>query len=171
MKTNTTTTRKNICFAYFADGKFIGWYADTAGSIRENSPKLYGNSEQQIATITENFRYKLSKLSTPSAIAIASGIAGLGLIDNSLNADKTNLSQYENIELRITECPHYDGPNPNYDKDKYMEWLDAEKAMAGDNFKYSNCPKELDNWIYADYAKIKEWASNEPTEFIGTITK
>ncbi len=171
METTTTKTRKNICFAYFADGKFIGWYADSAGSIRENSPKIYGHSEEQISVITENFRYKLSKLSTPSVLADYVGLPGLGLLDNSLNADKTNLSQYNDIQLKITECPHYDGPNPNFDKEKYAEWLNAEKAMNGDNFRYSNCPKELENWIYADYNKVKEWASIEPTKFIGIITK
>ena len=55
--------RKPICFAYFADGKFLGWYADSWGSIRKDSPKIYGYSEDQVETITKNFRHKMSKLS------------------------------------------------------------------------------------------------------------
>ena len=29
----TNTNRKSICFAYFADGKFIGWYGGTFGPV------------------------------------------------------------------------------------------------------------------------------------------
>ena len=52
--------RKNICFAYFGDKTFIGWYDDTGGSIRKH-PKIYGNSKSQIEVIERNFRSKMEK--------------------------------------------------------------------------------------------------------------
>ena len=34
--------RKTVCFEYFADGNFLGWYSDSFGTITKNQPKLYG---------------------------------------------------------------------------------------------------------------------------------
>ena len=162
--------RECICFAYFADGKFIGWYADSFGSIRKNSPKIYDNSESQISIIEKNFRYKISSINEKRNLAAIS--PNLSIIDNSLNNDSANLAQYKNIELRIVPCPIYDGPNPEFDSAAYESWYENELREKGPNFKYSDCPKEskYQNWIYCDYTLVKEWASNEPTEFLKTIT-
>jgi hypothetical protein len=161
-----TTKRQSVCFAYFADGKFLGWYADSFGSIR-NSPKIYGNTENQKEIILKNFRHKLAELNKESTIGKHD--SRLSVIDRSLNADKTDLMQYNDIELRVVECPEYDGPNPNYDAVKYKAWLEKERAEKLDKFKYANCPPELNNWLYADYSKVKEWASKEPTQFLETM--
>jgi len=89
----------------------------------------------------------------------------LTILDSSIDNNKKQLSQYKTVELRIVDCPEYDGPNPKYNEAKYKKWVKKEKAEKGVNFKYANCPKELDNWIYSDYAKVKAWASIEPKEF------
>lgn len=159
--------KKSICFAYFGDGKFLGWYGDTLGSIRENSPKVYIYSSEQINTISHNFNSKISELNEKSKLAKSD--SGLSLIDNGLNYDKEILLQYKNIELKIVECPEYDGPNPDFDEKKFREWVEKEQKEKGNDFKFANCPPEINNWIYCDYKKVKEWASKEPTEFIGEI--
>lgn len=176
---------KSICFAYFGDGKFLGWYADSFGSIRPQSPKIYRYSSEQLETIGHNFTNKISELNEKSTIA--KNDSGLSLIDNGLNEDKDILLQYKNIELRIVECPEYDGPNPDFNEDaweKLMAERDKQMKEAGifdipgpslerfeavEKFNEENPKPKCNNWIYADYKKIKEWASKEPTEFIGEI--
>ena len=133
------TTRKSVCYAYYGDGKFLGWYADSFGSVRPNSPKVYGDTEKQREVITKNFRNKLSKLNEKSELDLRNPL-GSTLLNNGLNKDKDELSKFLNVELRVVECPEYDGPG-----DKRGEW------------------------IYADYAKVKEWASTEPTEFLDVV--
>lgn len=169
METLTQTKRKTVCFAYFGDGKFLGWYADTCGSVRKNSPKLYGYTEDQVETIKNNFRNNLSDLNEKSDLG--NFVHGLSLMDKSLNEDKEELSKYSSVELRVVECPYYDGPNPNYDDAKYVAWVENERSEKGNDFKFADCPTELNHWLYCDYAKVKEWASVEPTEFLETILK
>jgi hypothetical protein len=152
--------RKSVCFAYFGDGKFLGWYADTCGSIRSTGPKIYGYSSGQMETITTNFRSKLKKLGDKSNIG--SIIPGLRLLDNSLNADSNILAQYKTVELRVVECPVFDGPNPNFDEKRHENWIAYDRKPM-----YEPCNP---SWIYADYTKVNEWASNEPTEFLEVIT-
>jgi len=133
---------RTICYAYYGDNKFLGWHADSFGSIRENSPKLYRNSKEQNEIISKSFKYKIAKIKEKSNISSRNAsLIGLKIIDESINKDAFNLSQYKQIELRSVECPYYDGPN------------------SDDNAK----------WIYADYTLVKEWASKEPTEFINII--
>ena len=150
--------QKTICFAYYGDGKFLGWYADTLGSLRPNSPKLYGNSQRQIDVITKNFKGKIAKLKTDYQLSNPNEL--FQSVNDSLNSDNLLLSQYGKIELRVVECPYYDGENPNFDIQDYREWL--KTAIKGDNY-------HTDSWIYADYTKVKEWASTEPTDFLFTI--
>ena len=100
---------KKICYAYYGDGKFLGWYADSFGSIRPNSPKIYSNSEIQNQIITKNFRYKIDKIKEKSDMAGRNArLIGLKVLDDSLNKDSSNLSQYKQIELRSVECPYED---------------------------------------------------------------
>lgn len=185
METTTTTKRKSVCFAYFADGKFIGWYADSWGSIREDEPKVYGYTPEQVEIITKNFRYKLSTLAEESKLG--EKVLGLNLIDNSVNADRKELSQYSEVELRAVECPYYDGPNPDFDEAAYEVQVEKQKEQmkaegifdipgpslermdAVTEFHKRFPSPECNNWIYVDYKKVKEWAKNEPTEFLETI--
>jgi hypothetical protein len=174
-----------VCFAYFGDGKFLGWYADSFGSVRENSPKVYGYTERQVGVITSNFRSKIAKLADKSDLAKLDG--RLGLIDAGMELDKAELSQYENVELKIVVCPEYDGPNPDFDKEAYKkltnerwkllvaEGIDdlpagSERNARVAEFETRHPSPKCDNWTYCDYSKVSEWAKNEPTEFFGTIT-
>lgn len=153
--------RKAVCCAYFGDGKFLGWYADSCGSIRSKGPKIYGYSPEQMATITENFRYKVNKLDKKSDLG--SIVPGLTLLDRSWDNDSKILSQYQTVELRVVECPEYDGPNPDFDKVRHENWTAYDRKPF-----YEPCNP---NWIYADYTKVNEWAEQEPTEFLEVITK
>ena len=176
-----------MCFAYFGDGKFLGWYADTSGSIRKNEPKVYGDSPEQRAIIEKNFKSKMARLNEKSTLGAIPGYAGLTIIDESLNDDKHELLKYKDVELRIVECPIYDGPNPDFDKVAYAKLVEEQhKQMVAEGIFIIPAPSiersravmefhkrvptpECNNWIHADYKKVKEWASAEPTEFIATV--
>ncbi len=186
MTTQTQKALKSICFAYFADGKFIGWYADTFGSIRE-CPKVYPDTIEQIDIITKNFRYKLSQISNTSELSKIPTCEMLEPLDAKINKDSADLSQYKEVELRIVECPEYEGVNPNFNMSKYNEErLLHKQLMANEGiFNIPSPSKERteavqtfiekyprpkgDSWIHADYHKVAKWAEKEPTEFIATI--
>lgn len=142
--------RDCIAFAYFADGKFIGWYADSFGSIRK-APKIYDNSSRQIEIITTNFTAKVRKAKglqehdfLSQAVEFVRPLNPVGAM--IMEEKKSELSEYKDIELRIVECPIYDGPNPDH--------------VEGDDKPW---------WIYANYDDVKAWASIEPVDFIGVI--
>ena len=184
---------KTICFAYFGDNEFLGWYADTFGSIR-SSPKLYGDSKEQTDIISKGFRYKLEKarkaekLRAEEIIEEANPFAG-AILSSGLRGDEAILIKYKDIELRIVECPYYDGPNPSYDSEAFKKAYDEhrkkmkeagifdipapskERIDAIEEFEKTNPRPESDSWTYADYSKVERWAKNEPTNFIGKITK
>lgn len=184
-----TLTKKQICicFAFFGDGIFLGWYADTFGSVRKNQPKLYTYSDAQLSIIRKNFTSKLQSLHEKSDLGAI--VPGLGLLDDSVNADRQNLKQYKRVELRVVECPHYDGPNPDFDKEAYTKLTDERdeklKQFLLENSVPDNFCKErleavqkfdkqypyppCNNWTYADYKKVQEWANNEPTTFVETL--
>jgi hypothetical protein len=179
--------RKTICFAYFGDDKFLGWYADSFGSIRKDSPKIYGDSKEQIAIITGNFRYKIEKMLKNNDIKLGDNDVASNLLNSSLNKDGSKLSSYSNIELRIVECPIYDGPNPDFNKEEYKKLSDeyqekleeltkhlfpgpsSERSAFVAGYKINNPSPRCNNWIYADYNEVNKWALEEPTEFIGVI--
>jgi hypothetical protein len=152
--------KKSVCFAYFGDGKFIGWYADTTGSVSQNAPKIYGYSPSQVEIIATNFRSKMKKLNVKSNLG--SIVSGLEILDRSLDYDSKILSQYQTVELRVVECSVYDGPNPNFDEVRHKNWSAYDRTPFYE-------PGNL-NWIYADYKKVNEWAMNVPTEFLEVIT-
>lgn len=184
--------RKTICFAYFADGKFIGWHSDTFGTITLSSPKIYGYSERQVDIVRKNFIHKVNKakglqeddfLSKVSkVITSVNPIAGALMIE-----EKSPLSQYNEIELRIVECPIYDGPNPDFNEQAYDKLMEERKQKMTEEgvlaipapskerteavrlFDEKYGKVKCDNWIYADYKQVKEWAIKEPTVFIETI--
>ena len=181
------TTRKSVCYAYYGDGKFLGWYADSFGSVRPTSPKVYGDSDEQKAIITKNFRYKLSKLDKKSDWDLHNPV-GSALLNTGLDKDSELLSKYSEVELRVVECPHYDGPNPDFDKTeakriRAIRWDAFVKAGIDDipagrerskrvkefDESYDGPTYDVPNWIYVDYSKVKEWASKEPTTFLDVV--
>jgi hypothetical protein len=175
--------RKTICFAYFADDKFIGWYSDTFGSITPMSPKLYPDSQEMIDRIFSNFASKMKKINETSFDEAKEKVKGLQALSLAVFSGE-ELLKGSNATLRVVECPIYDGPNPDFDKEAYDALLDERKAKmqeagifdipapssarskAIDEFNEKNPRPACDNWIYADYSKVKEWASQEPTEFL-----
>lgn len=189
---------KCICFAYYGNGKFLGWYSDTFGTITRSSPKIYGYSEHQLDIIKKNFSHKVksSKDGSDDFLGgVARALAGTGRVDESTTsmmtikslAGKAQISEYENIELRIVECPEYSGPNPDFDKEEYdrkraerkekmieMGIFDIpapskERRAAIEKFNDIFGDLECNNWTYPDYERVKEWASNEPSEFLEII--
>lgn len=187
--------RKSVCFAYFGDNQFLGWYADTFGSVR-TSPKVYGNSESQLQTITKNFRNKLTNVRTDSKnymveVVRRHNAVGGAILDIGLSGDAKLLSQYTNVELRVVECPYYDGPNPDFDKEAWEVESTHRRAVfnkelaeygatetsgkeRGDFIRaFDERHPELnirpETWVYCDYSKVKEWAKDEPTEFLSVI--
>lgn len=175
---------KSICFAYYADGNFIGWYAGTFGGVRDY-PKLYGNSERQLEIVKNNFTNKLKKINETSFDEAKKDLTGLAAL-KLLVFNNEDLLRGKDVELRVVECPEYDGPNPNFDKEayetelkKHTELFNAseanalpigtERVKAVNKFLEEHPWPKCNNWLYADYAKVKEWAKNEPTEFITII--
>lgn len=184
----------SIAFAYFVDGMFIGWYADTFGSVRK-SPKLYNASEKQIAVIRKNFNYKLKKISESSfkeELIISKNIAEAL---KTLTFDSEELLRGRKVILKMVRTPFYDGPNPDYVRsitklkhihhvEMYHVWCKEMELKPGiepgtnfgialiDNYKrYDKIYPEGNSnyWIYMDYSLVNTWAETAPTEFIDEI--
>ena len=174
-----------VCFAYYADGKFIGWYGGTFGGL-SNCPKLYTFTDSQCATIKGNLTHKLNKVNSSSFNEEKEEKKGLAALSLAV-FDGEELLRGKEVELRVVECPEYDGENPNFDELAYTKALDARKELmksegifdipapsmdrfnAIKEFDKRHPKPKCDNWIYADYNKVKEWAKNEPTEFLHII--
>lgn len=179
--------RKTVCFAYFGDGRFLGWYADSLGSIRKDSPKLYGYTPEQVETIRKNFQHKLKTGNENAAKFVGNfNPAGEALMRPGLEGDMKILSQCKEVELRVVECPIYDGPNPAFDREKYKQeraaWdaafekseaylmeIGPNKRQAIEEYKKANPEPVCDNWVYANYAEVQKWAQAEPTEFLEVV--
>lgn len=177
--------KKSICFAWYANNKFIGWWGGTFGTVSK-SPKLYTNTEEQLKVIQSNLTHKLSKINTSSFDIEKTKVKGLGALGLA-SFDGEELLRGKEVELKIVECPEYDGKDPDWDeeaydklKDEYDEAFQEASKHLGDfpsltrtkfvTEYYKEHPRpECKNWIYADYNKVKEWAKNEPIEFIGVI--
>lgn len=187
---STQTKRsKTICFAYFGDGQFLGWYADTFGSIRPESPKLYGDSLEMVEQITASFRRRVAEMKAPKEEGQEEGPKHMvaALIANSTDNDKDELRKYQSVELRIVECPYYDGPNPDFDKaahelalEEYRKGMEKagifeipgpsiERSAAVNEYHRKYPRPKADNWIYCDYTLVKAWAATPPTEFLAII--
>lgn len=116
--------KKAVAFAYFSGKYFIGWYADTFGSVRD-WPKIYRNSDSQLEVIERNFNNKLDKIETSSfdeAKKTTFGLAAIGLAIY----DSENKLRGKDIELRVVEVPFYD---PEKD-DKAWLSLDREQVRV-----------------------------------------
>lgn len=190
--------KQSICFAYYADGKWIGWYADSSGSVRD-WPKVYGFTEPQMDIVKENFRHKIKEINIESYKQnhekfmekqknneLGPGEAIHQVAKLALH-DSEKLLTGKDVELRIVECPIYDGPNPDFDKEAYtkdmLEYVNkmkeegifnipapsAARRAAIEEFGSRNPRPKCNNWIYAKFEEIKEWAKTEPVHFIGVI--
>jgi len=178
---------KNICFAYYADNQFIGWYGGTFGPV-SNIPKVYTDSESQIDTITKNFNYKLKKINDSTLEEYLSKADNVNLAIQGLTFSSQDLLKGKKVELRIVECPFYDGPNPDFKVEEYKALSQKRRELMGQlniwdkeishertelirkfDEEHPELRYSIPHWISADYEKVKEWASKEPTEFINII--
>jgi hypothetical protein len=169
---------KNMCFAYYADDKWIGWYGDSFGTVSKY-PKIYTHSLGQIETVRKNFNYKLENIANPKEEL---GFMALIFSSKSLLLNKK-------VSLRIVECPFFDGPNPEYKSEEFEALREkrrealtlagiydlepsVEKILALKKFdeEHPEFDYKIRSWIYPDYELVKEWALKEPTEFISIIT-
>ena len=57
--------KKSVCFAYYADGKWIGWHGGTFGGV-SNSPKVYSSFEGMRETIQKNLTHKINRINSTS---------------------------------------------------------------------------------------------------------
>jgi hypothetical protein len=152
--------RKTVCYAYFGDDKFLGWYGDSFGTIVSKTPKLYGYTAEQNDIIKKNFGSKIQELAEKSDLGMLDG--RLSPVDRLRDYDSSILSQYTKVELRVVECPCYDGLNPNFDEERHKNWTAYKRKPM-----YEPCNQ---HWIYADHELVKTWASETPTTFLETIT-
>jgi hypothetical protein len=189
-----TTKNNSVAFAYFKEGKFLGWYADTFGSLRD-CPKLYSNTDSQSAVIEKNFQRKLRKVNETSFDEAKTKTRGVLDAFDLFTYDSEDKLRGSDVELRQVQTPFYDGENPNFSRkvekkfrkkhyDLYHTWckefgLDPGKEK-GDNFgiglvenfktfEKTYPRKHGKNWLYADYKEVREWAELEPTEFLKTF--
>jgi len=114
--------QKAIAFAYFSGKYFIGWYADTFGSVRD-SPKIYRNSDSQFEVISKNFQRKLERINETSFEEESKKVKGYGRLSLAI-FDSENKLRGKEIELRVVEYPFYD---PEKDNSGWLS-LDREKV-------------------------------------------
>lgn len=179
--------KRSICYAYFIDGKFVGWYADSFGSVRPQSPKLYSDMEKQNPVILSSLRHKLNKINTSSFDQAKEKVTNVFQAIGLAGYDSEELLRGREVILKIVESPIYDGPNPDFDEEAYIALNEErrkemkaegifdipapskERVAAIEEFDTRHARPKADNWIYADYSKVKEWAATEPTVFLGEI--
>lgn len=125
----SNTKTQLVAFAYFADNKFIGWYADSFGSVRD-TPKIYGNTPHQIEVISKNFKNKISKIQKTSFEVEKEKVYGIASIGLAI-FDSEKLLRGKSVELRVVNVPYiHDETNrwqwmsDNYEKLK--EWSQHE---------------------------------------------
>ena len=149
--------RIGVCFAYFIDGVFHGWYTDSFGTLGKKSPKIYTYSPEQVQVIQKNFNHKIKTIESSTYAEAKEKCSSLG------DAFQLPLYQYEEflrgakVELRVVECPIYDGPNPDYDEVAFKESI-----AKGEKY-------DKPWWIYADYTLVNEWAKTAPIAFLEVL--
>lgn len=177
---------RTIAFAYYANNEFIGWYGGTFGPVA-SVPKLYNASEHQIDVVTRNFRNKIKKINEKTLDDYLEEHKNLPTAIGGLVFTSEDELRGKDVELRIVKCPIYDGPNPDFDEEEYERLSKEHKELMREEgifdipapshrrseavsaFYKKVPPPVRNNWIHADYAKVREWASEEPKEFIGII--
>jgi hypothetical protein len=175
-----------ICLAYFADGKFLGWYGDSFGSISK-FPKLYSDFDKIKDIVSKSLSQKIKKIKESSFDEEKNGVTNIVSALGLAIFSHEEILRGKEVELRVVQCPIYDGPNPDYDAEKYEKELSDYKQKMKDAgifdipapslerlnairvFEAKNPRPRRNNWIYADISKMEEWAANEPTEFIEII--
>ena len=184
------TERKCVCFAYFVDDMFIGWYSDSFGTVGRY-PKLYGNSDAQISTIKTNFNFKMTRINETSFSKELQKIPNDG--QQHLEALRLIIFSDEKalkgrkVELKMVECPYYDGPNPDFDREAWKKQMDdlhelakekgvyefpagtMKSMMLHNAFDKEHPEPKYEGWTYADPALVAPWALVEPTEFLKVI--
>lgn len=180
---------KSYCFAYYANGEWVGWYGGTFAALSK-SPKLYSNLDGVRPVIIENFSNKMKKINETSYDEEKTKVSGYAAL-SLLTFSGEDVLRGKDVELRVVECPEYDGPNLDFDKDAFLKSTNERRDMFNefliangispdsgysqkrvelyDEFEKINGKIPCNNWIYADYSKVKVWAENEPTQFIETI--
>ena len=86
---------------------------------------------------------------------------GLAILDASIASDAKKLAEYDEVKLCVVECPIYDGPNPNFDKERHENWSTYNRKPMYE--------PENQDWICADYQLVKGWAMSKPTVFLEVI--
>ncbi len=129
-----------MAFGYYdKEGKLIGWYADSFGSIRKH-PKIYGFSERQIDVIVDNTNYRVKRIQEGKQCPVAEGISTVNVVAGALmfkglNADDKILSDLGEFELRTHKSPISNASNGwHYPSQEEMdEWLanlpEAERVI------------------------------------------
>lgn len=181
--------KNSVCFAYYVDDVFVGWYGDTFGSVTK-SPKLYNNNSDTVNIITNTFRKKLNLINSTTFEEYKNETKNPFSI---LFFNDDELLRNKKVELKCVQSPFYDGINPDFDRElynqKYKEYNDkfnlSEVSTLPTNTtdeivkrmeaikeweKQNPRPSDTDHWLYVDYNLVKDWALNEPTEFLFTIT-
>lgn len=170
---------KTVCFAYYIDGNFIGWYGDSFGRI-SNIPKVFYDINKTREIILKNFSLRINRIKD----VINNNDSVSQIMSPTVDEDKI-LSSGE-VELRVVNCPVYEGPNESFDNEKYKQELfeyerkmketisfseepSMERLNSIRRFKIENPPPILNNWIFADRNKLEEWAKIEPSEFLEKI--
>lgn len=128
---NTTT----IAFAFYREGKLLGYRQDTMGSIGDK-PKLYTYSTDQVATVIRNVTGNL-ETSRPEIVDWMrenDPRTGTFLANSLRNAHKI-LTEGVVVEMRVVKAPSYEwyteyyGPEnkelkwPIYPVEEVKEWL------------------------------------------------
>lgn len=139
--------KKNICFAYFVEGRFVGWYADTFGSVRP-TPKIYTYSDEQVEIVFTNCIHKLEKINTSSYEEQKEKVTGLRAI-GLLYYDSEDILRGKEVELRVVECPFYVGFDPSgtwvdANIDEVKEWAKVEPVEYIGIIRYEPSKKEVD---------------------------
>jgi hypothetical protein len=130
---------------------------------------------------------KMAAINTSTFAVEKTKVDGLAAVGLAIY-DSEELLRGKKVELRVVECPEYDGPNPDFNEEEYkqlrrihlQEMKDAgifnipapsvERSKAIDEFEILHPMPKANNWIYPDPEKVKSWAANEPKEFVKILT-
>jgi hypothetical protein len=132
---------KTHCFAYYVNGEWVGWYGDTWGTVSK-TPKLYSNLNAVLPTVEKNFKNKLNKVNSTSYREEKEKVFDFASALSLLVFRSEELLRGKQVELRVVECPYYEGPDPTNDR----------------------------KWVTADWDLVKKWAETKPNKFVGVIT-
>ena len=180
-------TKKCICFAYYANDVFIGWYADTWGTVSANSPKIYGYSKEQLDKIRSSVIKKLQLINTSDYEKLKGNATTLADTLSLAQFSSQEILKNKKIRLKVVECPFYEGHNPNYNQEEFEKLIEQEYKLMCDEGVFeteNNSPERIaaikafikkygkvksNHWITPDYNEVRNWASQEPKDFLTII--